>query len=179
LFVAHGFLAGGYGDLCVVPDRAATWLYLLFTSYHTDPQAQGIAVARGWRHADPESLWGPAVHFNRELGRYVMRLNHTANATGDLRQEGVYVSCSSALDDPRTWSPPFRLVTGGAWYPQIVGLQPGDGDTSAGPAARFFMAGFSMWELEFSATGASAGSRPLTVGREDFLAGFGGRRCPW
>jgi hypothetical protein len=207
----NGFLAGGYGDLCVLPDRSAEWLYLFFTSYHADRRAQGISamrlptgpgapelwtaggwtrdtrqaprtlwpVERGWQHSDPDSFWGPAVHFNRSLDRYVMLLNHTANGAGDLRQEGIYVSCSPSLDDPTTWSSPLRLVDGGAWYPQVVGLQPGDGDTVAGPVARFFMAGFSMWELEFSAGTAGHKASPLMPTKEEFVLRFGHRRCPW
>jgi len=207
----NGFFAGGYGDLCVVPDRKAEWLYLFFTSYHVDRRAQGVGVLRlptgagapelwsergwhcdtsrpprpiwpverGWQHADPDASWGPAVHFNRALGRYVMLLNHTANGAGDLRQKGIYASCSSALDDPTTWSRPLQLVDGGGWYPQIVGLQPGDGDALAGSVARFFMAGFSMWEVQFSAGGEGDADRPLLPSRREFVARFGRRRCPW
>lgn len=209
----NGFFAGGYGDLCVVPDRANTWLYLFFTSYHTDRRSQGIAVARlpitagdaelwceggwtsdlqrplepiwptlrEWRHPDPDSFWGPAVHFNRALNRYVMLLNHTADAAGDMRQEGIYVSASSALEDPMAWSRPLRVVEGGAWYPQVIGLEPGDGDTSAGGSARFFMAGFSMWEMEFAtpAKGEAGAALPLKPSREDFVSGFGRQRSPW
>lgn len=208
----NGFFAGGYGDLCAVPDRAAKWLYIFFTSYHTDPRAQGVTVmrvptgtgepelwseggwkvdrrrpqpiwpvVRGWRHRDPDSFWGPAVHFNRALGRYVMLLNRTAHGAGDLRQEGVYVSCNATLEDPTAWSEPLRLVDGGAWYPQVIGLQPGDGDTAAGCTARFFMAGFSMWEVEFGSVGEgqTATSRTLAPTREDFASHFGRRKCPW
>lgn len=207
----NGFFAGGYGDLCVLPDRKDQWLYLFFTSYHVERRAQGIAVMRlpmesgvpelwsergwtpdmaetprpiwvverGWQHPDPDSFWGPAVHFNRALGLYVMLLNHTANGVGDLRQEGIYVSCSPAPEDPTTWSRPLRLVEGGAWYPQVVSLQPGDGDTLAGSVARFFMAGFSMWELHFTAGPNLGSARPLTPSKEEFVSGFGRRRCPW
>jgi hypothetical protein len=207
----NGFFAGGYGDLCVVPDLRAEWLYLYFTSYHAEPRAQGISVARfpagqgepqlwcesgwqrdmrlppkpilrverGWQHADPDAFWGPAVHFNRAIGRYLMLLNHTAGGAGDLRQEGIYVSSSRTLDDPTAWSRPLRLVEGGAWYPQVVGLQAGGGDTEAGAVARFFMAGFSAWELEFGAGSELGRSRPLTLSKQDFVSAFGRARCPW
>lgn len=207
----NGFFAGGCGDLCVVPDPSAQWLYLFFTSYHVEPQAQGIAVMRlpagqgepelwcgegwvsdlkrpprpiwpverGWRHQNPESFWGPAVHFNRSIGRYVMLLNRTANGEGDLRQEGIYVSCCPTLADPTAWSRPMKLVEGGAWYPQVIGLQAGDGDTRAGGVARFFMAGFSLWELEFTAPGVAPENRPLRPTEQEFFARFGRKRCPW
>jgi hypothetical protein len=208
----NGFFAGGYGDLCVLPDGKGEHLYLFFTSYHTDEQAQGIAVARlpargpahlemwcdggwqsgadgqpkplwpirrGWRHADPDSFWGPAVHYNRAVGRYVMLLNRTAGGDGDLLQEGAYVSTNAGLEDPTGWTEPLQLVAGGAWYPQVVGLDPGDGDTRAGRVARFFMAGFSTWQIEFTAPAGPVAARPLRPTRRDFVSAFGNRRCPW
>ncbi len=213
----NGFLAGGYGDLCVVPDRSARTLYLFFSSYLTDEGAQGVAVARlpattdpgaddtawwcqggwrpiadrppkplwpmlrGWRHADPDGFWGPAVHYNWALDAYVMLLNHTAGGAGDLVQEGIYMSVNRTLDDPEGWSRPLQIVRGGAWYPEIVGLEDGCGDTSAGAIARFFMAGFSAWEIEFSPPARHRmTSHPLCPTKADFSRAFGlARRCPW
>jgi hypothetical protein len=212
----NGFIAGGFGDFCVVPDRTAQNLYMFFTSYHPDERAQGVAVAhlpagsaahaadmvwwsvggwqplgvglpkplwpvrRGWRHADPDSFWGPAVHFNRSLDAYVMLLNRTAGGACDLVQEGVYVSLNPRLEEPEGWSPPIQLVRGGAWYPEVVGLAEGDGDTLAGATARFYMAGFSAWEIEFSRPERCGIRRPLWPTRSDFARAFGAtRRCPW
>jgi hypothetical protein len=208
----NGFLVGGCGDLCVVPDHPGERLYLFYTSYHTDERAQGVAVARfsarrshplemwcdgdwqprvdlpprplwpvrrGWRHAGPDSFWGPAVHYNRVLGRYVMLLNRTAGGAGDLRQEGIYVSTSATLEDPTQWTQPLKLVTGGGWYPQVIGVGSGDSDTRAGGAARFFMAGFSAWQIDFAAGAEMSLSRPLRPTQQDFLGLFGDRRCPW
>lgn len=42
----NGFFAGGYGDLCALPDHGGRFLYVFFTSYHPDESAQGIAVLR-------------------------------------------------------------------------------------------------------------------------------------
>lgn len=42
----NGFLAGGYGDFSVVPDRVQAYFYLYFSSYVARDQAQGVAVAR-------------------------------------------------------------------------------------------------------------------------------------
>ena len=210
----NGFLAGGYGDLCVVPDRAGSALYLFFTSYHPDEQAQGVAVlrlpaadpsaapelwgpagwsahgstaplplwpvARGWRHADPDSFWGPAVHYNRALDAYVMLLNRTAGGERDLVQEGIYASLNRELADARGWSPPLQVVRGGAWYPQVVGLEDGCGDTEAGALGRFFMAGFSAWEVEFSRPVGCTTGMPLAPTKQEFARLFGSdRRCPW
>jgi hypothetical protein len=43
---ANGFLAGGYGDFCVVPDRNERWFYLHYSSYVPDESRQGVSVAR-------------------------------------------------------------------------------------------------------------------------------------
>lgn len=213
----NGFFAGGYGDLCVVPDRLGHNLYLFFTSYLREESAQGIGLARmplprpacptdglelwsgdawrpapsrlpaplwpikrGWRYADPDGFWGPAVHYNWALDAYVMLLNRTAGGCADFVQEGIYASVNSSLADPTGWSPPLRIARGGAWYPQIVGLEPGCGDAKAGAVARFFMAGFSGWTIEFSGGRARAIERPLCLTQQDFAALFGSdKRCPW
>jgi hypothetical protein len=211
----NGFLAGGYGDLCVIPDRAGKALYLFFTSYHPDERAQGVTVlrlpaaspfatpelwssngwtasadarprplwpvARGWRHADPDGFWGPAVHYNHALEAYVMLLNRTAGGMGDLVQEGIYASLNRDLGDMKGWSEPLQIVRGGAWYPQVIGLEEGCGDTESGAVGRFFMAGFSAWEIELTppAAGRETGS-PLAPTKSDFVRLFGSdRRCPW
>ena len=43
---ANGFLAGGYGDFCVVPDRAGQWFTLHHSCYLPDESRQGVSVAR-------------------------------------------------------------------------------------------------------------------------------------
>jgi len=138
-------------------------------------------MRRGWRHADPDGFWGPAVHYNRALGAFVMLLNRTAGGTGDLVQEGIYASVNRDPADPEAWSAPLRIVRGGAWYPQAIGLEEGCGDIEVGTVGRFFMAGFSAWTIEFSrvADGAGAG-QPLTSTVQEFAMLFGAdRRCPW
>lgn len=214
----NGFFAGGYGDLCVVPDRIGRYLYLPFTSCLADENDQGVAIARmpaarppaptaglelwcaegwrpatnqfpkplwrtarSWRHPDPDCFWGPAVHYNRALDAYVMLLNHTAGGAGDLLQEGIYVSINQALENPEGWSRPLQIVRGGAWYPQVVGLDAGCGDTEAGAVARFLMAGFSAWSIEFARPANNRRiDRPLHPTKADFAELFGaGKRCPW
>lgn len=87
-------------------------------------------------------FWGPSIHWNTGIERYVMLLNRAGS--NEWAQEGVYISYSARIDDPAGWSPPVRLLEGGAWYPQVVGLDTGEGtDTLAGGTARFFMGGRS------------------------------------
>ncbi len=207
----NGFLAGGYGDFCVVADPAAQYFYIHYSSYVGDEAAQGVAVARypvadrdspaprielwrggawrpvaegfatplwptrrGWRHADPDAYWGPAVHFNRSLNLYVMLLNHTQNGHADIVQEGIYISFNPRLDDPTGWSVPVRILRGGGWYPQAIGEADGEGDTKAGEAPRFFMTGFSGWTMRFVRGGVPSGE-PLAISWQELLRQFADR----
>jgi hypothetical protein len=93
-------------------------------------------------------FWGPSIHWNTAIDSYVMLLNQAAS--NDWKQGGVYVSFNPRIDDPNGWTPPERLFQGGIWYPQVIGLTPGQGtDTVAGPAARFFMGGRSDYTITF------------------------------
>lgn len=88
------------------------------------------------------------MHWNDYLHQYVMLLNRTANES--FGQEGIYVSFATSLDDPSLWSAPQRILAGGLWYPQVVGLRLGEGtDKLAGQYARFFMGGNSNFVIEF------------------------------
>lgn len=93
-------------------------------------------------------FWGPSIHWNTALGMYVMLLNRASSAT--WTQEGVYVSYSPTLDNPRAWSLPTKLLGGGRWYPQVVGLDASGTDKEAGALARFFMGGQSQYLIRFS-----------------------------
>jgi hypothetical protein len=95
-----------------------------------------------------DAFWGPSIHWNTYLEQYVMLLNRARNA--DWEQEGIYVAYAPTLDDPRAWSAPQRLLTGGAWYPQVIGLEPGVGtDKIAGERARLFISGRSNFIIDF------------------------------
>ncbi len=138
-------------------------------------------VERGFRHANPDSFWGPAVHYNRPLDAWVMLLNRTAGGRGDFRQEGIYASFNRHIDDPAGWTPPLRIVAGGAWYPQAIGTDEGCGDSEVGANCRFFMAGFSAWRIRFGLSRPGGGpASPLACSAADFARWFGAdRRCPW
>ena len=93
-------------------------------------------------------FWGPSIHWNTHLECYVMLLNRANTFT--FGQEGVYVSFNPRLDDPAGWSAPVRLLEGGRWYPQVLGLTEGEGtDKYAGQEARLFMSGRSEYTLRF------------------------------
>ncbi len=130
--------------------RLEVWSDGIWRPAGTARPAPIVPIARGWRHADPDAHWGPAVHFNRDLGLYVMLLNHCQRARRDWHSTGVDISFNADLADPSGWTRPRRLIDGELWYPQIVGLGEHDGDTSSGARARFFIAGFSAWEVHFT-----------------------------
>jgi plastocyanin len=66
-------------------------------------------------------------------------------------QEGIYVSFNERLDAPASWSTPLKIIDGGGWYPQVIGLErPNGTDRWATTVARFFMSGASDYFIEFS-----------------------------
>lgn len=111
-------------------------------------------ATRAWNHADPDSFWGPAVHWNTHLNRFVMLLNRAEGEPG-WAQEGIYVSFASDLNQPESWTPPRQIMERAqvpgyrSFYPQVLGLDAGGSDTLAGETARFFINGTSWWEIVF------------------------------
>ncbi len=104
-----------------------------------------------WHDADgkADAFWGPSVHWNESLQMYVMLLNRTKDE--NYTQEGIYVSFASDLTDPATWSAPQKLMSGGKWYPQVIGLQKEIGtDKLADGPARLFLGGHSDYLITFS-----------------------------
>jgi len=110
-----------------------------------------LPAMRAWQREDCESFWGPSLHYNTYLGCYVMFLNK-AKGQG-WKQEGIYISFNEDLANPLGWSQPQKIFQGGHWYPQVIGLGERETDKLAGSFARFFMGGFSQWEIVFSKEG--------------------------
>jgi hypothetical protein len=109
-----------------------------------------VPVSRPWHdgNASADAFWGPSVHWNTYLGRYVMLLNRARDE--GFGNEGIYVSYAGRLDEPPAWSAPRKIMNGGGWYPQVAGLEPGSGtDKLAAQRARFFVTGRSEHYIEF------------------------------
>lgn len=109
-----------------------------------------VPVTRPWHDRDPDNdaFWGPSVHWNTYLSKYVMLLNRTKDDA--FGQEGIYIAFGERLDDPASWSAPRRLLRGGSWYPQVIGLEVASGsDKEAGQRARLFLGGTSNYLIEF------------------------------
>lgn len=103
-----------------------------------------------WSRPDTDAFWGPSLHWNTALNRYVMLLSRACCEPG-WPAEGIYVSFSSDIGNPYGWSPPEKILDRdqARWYPQVIGLEPGASDRLAGAVARFFLGGDSHFEIVF------------------------------
>jgi hypothetical protein len=110
---------------------------------------------KSWEFADADAFWGPSVHWNTYLAKYVVLMNHACCEAGWF-QEGIYVSYVSDLDDPFSWKDPTKLLDGenigfrAGFYPQVMGLEEGETDSLSGWYARLYIQGISKWEIIFS-----------------------------
>ena len=107
-------------------------------------------TTEAWHDGNPavNAFWGPSVHWNTYLSRYVMLLNRAKD--DHFTQEGVYLSSAPSLANPGQWSAPVKILNGGDWYPQVLGLEDGEGtDKTAGERARLFMLGTSRHFIRF------------------------------
>jgi len=134
-----------------------------------------LPAGRSWRSREPDSFWGPSVHWNTHLRRHVVLLNRTSGAPG-WAQDGIYVAFIRDLSDPGSWTTPGKLLDVAdlpgptEFYPQVIGLDREGSDTLAGRVARFFIHGLSRWEIEFRnsapaadpSSGAPVTSNPAT-----------------
>jgi hypothetical protein len=108
-------------------------------------------------------FWGPSVHWNTYLKKYVMVVNQTRNAAWDT--DGQYVLFTDTLSDPRAWSKPVKFLDWNelqkshppdvkyGWYVQMAGTGPGESDKLASQTARLFLEGRSQWQIRFRKPG--------------------------
>jgi hypothetical protein len=130
---------------------------------------------RSWQVSDTDSFWGPSIHWNVHLQRFVILLNRSCCSTG-WPQEGIYITFNAELDNPTGWRTPQQILSAEAlgfspaWYPQVAGMIPGETDSTVGETARLYVKGISEWMLVFDKAGDKA----------DCLAGKRSRRwsCP-
>lgn len=100
------------------------------------------------RSSNADVFWGPSIHWNTHLEQYVMLLNRARD--DHFNQDGIYVSYSPTLANPSQWTTPVKIMDGGGWYPQVIGMAAGIGtDRIAGRRARFFLTGRSERYIEF------------------------------
>lgn len=143
--IPRGNLAFWDGDVWRYPSRNRTQI----RPGSFDPRPiYRAAVSWHDRSEYVDSFWGPSVHWNTFLKQYVMLLNRAADSA--WTQEGSYIAFSPALDDPTEWTVPIKIIEGGPFYPQIMGLERDLGtDKLAGSMARLFLGGRSDYFLVF------------------------------
>lgn len=134
-----------------------TWRW--FNGAFSEPGIGGRASAlfktwKDYNHPDPDAFWGPAIHFNTYLNKYVMLMPRTqgGNPPTDVwPTEGIYMSVTDDLTQPQSWSEPVKIAQGGHWYPQFVGIDHNkqETDTLVGEWARFFLEGESQYLVRF------------------------------
>jgi len=109
-----------------------------------------LPTGKPWHTGEQvDQFWGPSIHWNEGLQQYVMLMNRARDDA--FSQEGIYVSFNERLDAPASWSTPLKIIDGGGWYPQVIGLELSSGtDRWAATVARFFMSGWSDYYIEFS-----------------------------
>jgi len=107
-----------------------------------------------WERADADSFWGPSIHWNTHLQKYVVLLNR-ACCKPRWPQEGIYISFNDDLANPGGWAEPRQILAGSeigygpGYYPQVLGTQDGETDSLASAVARMYIHGISNWELVF------------------------------
>lgn len=105
-----------------------------------------------WSQSDADSFWGPAIHWNTAIERYVVLLNRACCET-NWPQEGIYVMLGRDLSDPTTWTTPTKILDESqigfapGYYPQVFGSGVGETDSLAGQLPRLFVKGVSKWHV--------------------------------
>ena len=134
-----------------------TWIW--YNGGFTEPGIDGLATSRFKPWTDflapnPDGFWGPSVHYNTHINKYVMLVTRTKD--GDFTRlpfptEGIYISTNSDIADPAGWTTPLKIVDGGHWYPQFYGLNSQIQETSdeMGEWARFAMENNSHFIVRF------------------------------
>lgn len=131
--------------------QGAVWKY--YEGGWTEPGLYGrvtpvFPAVAGWDGANTDSYWGPSIHWNTHIGRFVVLMNRSCCGP-QWPQAGVYLTMTADLADPSAWTEPSFLTGYDEWYPWVLGLGEGEGSAEAGPQVRFFIRSYSEWELHF------------------------------
>ena len=101
-----------------------------------------------WQQPNTNSYWGPSIHWNTYLQKYVALMNHSC-CSPRYPQDGIFVTYSADLSNPQSWNAPVRLSNDSGWYPQVMGTGADGSDSLAGQAARLYITGKSRWQIVF------------------------------
>jgi hypothetical protein len=106
----------------------------------------------GWQAADTDSFWGPSIHWNTSLQKYVVLMNRACCEPG-WPQAGIYLTTNPDLDNPAAWTRPGKILDTADWYPWVLGSGLGETSAEAGSTARLFVGSGSAWEIVFRPPG--------------------------
>jgi hypothetical protein len=107
-----------------------------------------------WTSAQNNGYWGPSVHWNTDLQKFVVLMDRSKG--GNYDTEGVYMTYTASLEDPRSWVKPKLIIADNqGWYPQVIGAPATGGtDKMAGAGAvrptRYFNQGRSSLFITFA-----------------------------
>jgi len=137
-------------------DNPAGRVWKYYEDGWTEPGVGGrvspfLMAKVNWMRSTAESYWGPAIHWNTYLKRYVMLLNLYAASGPNWTQKGVYISYNKDISNPKGWSEPKLLCTPDRYYPQVIGVNAAARETDklCGQVGRFYVHGVSTQEIVF------------------------------
>lgn len=104
-----------------------------------------------WTSIKNNGYWGPSVHWNTDLNRFIVLMNRSEG--GNYDTQGIYLTATATLEDPSSWATPKMIIDSDqSWYPQVIGDTAIQGtDKRAGARAHYFNAGKSTLDIVFSA----------------------------
>ena len=114
-----------------------------------------------WMENDVDAMWGPSIHWNTYLERYVILMNH-ALGSPNWKPDGVFISYAKDLADPKSWTEPYKIQTVSGMYCQVIGVNTAAKETDklCGRQARFYIAGSSVREIVFLREGGDPANLP-------------------
>jgi hypothetical protein len=119
-----------------------------------------------WTSRNNNGYWGPSVHWNVDLQKYIVLMNRSKG--GNYDPDGIYLTNVDTLENPRLWALPKLIVDQNenrGWYPQVIGNAAIQGtDKRAGFQARYFDFGQSDSFIVFADSNPTPG--PKLGGRE-------------
>lgn len=109
-----------------------------------------VPVGADWYSPQPDTFWGPSVHWNTHIRQYVILMNRAVDPR--WMQDGIYLSLTPDISDPDSWSKPVKILAETGWYPQVIGLDYARRETEreSGALARLFIHGVSSYTIRFS-----------------------------
>jgi hypothetical protein len=109
-----------------------------------------IPVHADWYSPEPDTFWGPSIHWNHHIQQYVILMNRAIDPR--WKQDGIYISFTPDISDPTSWTDPVRILQETGWYPQVIGsdLARQETEREAGQTSRLFIHGESNYRLNFS-----------------------------